>query len=113
MVRGRETQLYEHSYFNSDAPSLQHIASYQWTPDLITFDAGNLVKSVSYYAQQVGRHLRTKRSFLIAHRQQMFSENRGTQVLTTAPVSSALLSPIFWVASHNNVTNDLILKVSL
>ncbi|EIM91767.1 glycoside hydrolase [Stereum hirsutum FP-91666 SS1] len=76
------------------APSLQHIASYQWTPDLITFDAGNLVKSVSYYAQQ------------------MFSENRGTQVLTTAPVSSALLSPIFWVASHNNVTNDLILKVA-
>lgn len=43
----------------------------------------------------------------------MFSENRGTQVLTTAPVSSALLSPVFWVASHNNVTNDLILKVSL
>ena len=40
-------------YRLADAPSLQHIRNYQWTPDIITFDAGGIVKSTSYYVQQV------------------------------------------------------------
>ena len=53
---------------STDAPSLQHIASYEWTPDLITFDAGSVVKSVSYYAQQVPILLTTLiKSHLLMH----------------------------------------------
>ncbi|KDQ51115.1 glycoside hydrolase family 51 protein [Jaapia argillacea MUCL 33604] len=76
------------------APSLQHIMNYQWTPDIITYDAGSIVKSTSYYVQQ------------------MFSVNRGTQVLATSPASTNDTAPLYWVASHNNVTNILYLKVS-
>lgn len=76
------------------APSLQHIRNYQWTPDIITFDAGGLVKSTSYYVQQ------------------MFSINRGTHVLSTSPVSSSDTAPLYWVASRNNDTNVVFLKVS-
>lgn len=35
------------------APSFQHIRNYQWTPDIITYDASQMVKSTSYYVQQV------------------------------------------------------------
>ena len=37
----------------TDAPTLQHISGTQWTPDIITFDSGKLVKSTSYYVQEV------------------------------------------------------------
>jgi len=78
----------------ADAPSLQHIRSYQWTPDIITYDAVNMVKSVSYYVQQ------------------LFSTNRGTHVLETLPASTNDSFPLFWVASHNNETGVVFLKVS-
>lgn len=32
--------------------SLQHIRGYQWTPDILTYDSGHMVKSTSYYVQQ-------------------------------------------------------------
>ncbi|KAK7063648.1 glycoside hydrolase [Favolaschia claudopus] len=76
------------------APSLQHIRSYQWTPDIITYDAMNMVKSTSYYVQQ------------------MFSLNKGTHVLSTTPVASNDTAPLFWVASYNNDTDVVSLKVS-
>ncbi|KAF9566985.1 glycoside hydrolase [Agrocybe pediades] len=76
------------------APSLQHIRSYQWTPDIMTYDASRLVKSTSYYVQQ------------------MFSLNRGTHVLQTSPVSSPDNAPLYWVASVNNETNAVFLKVA-
>ncbi|PPQ73463.1 hypothetical protein CVT24_007554 [Panaeolus cyanescens] len=76
------------------APSFQHINSYQWTPDIVTYDASTLVKSTSYYVQQ------------------MFSLNRGTHVLSTSPVSSPDTAPLYWVASVNNETDAVFLKVA-
>ncbi|GLB43574.1 putative alpha-L-arabinofuranosidase C-terminus [Lyophyllum shimeji] len=76
------------------APSFQHIRNYQWTPDIITYDASRVVKSTSYYVQQ------------------MFSLNRGTHVLKTSPASTADSVPLFWVASYNNETSTVFLKVS-
>jgi len=76
------------------APSLQHIRGWQWTPDIITFDATMAFASTSYYVQQ------------------MFSSNRGTQVLATNPVPTNDTVPLFWVASHNNETNTMFLKVA-
>ncbi|KZT22628.1 glycoside hydrolase family 51 protein [Neolentinus lepideus HHB14362 ss-1] len=76
------------------APSLQHIRNYQWTPDIITYDAGRLVLSTSYYVQQ------------------MFSVNRGTHLLATSPASTNDSAPLYWVASHNNETNTVFLKVA-
>ncbi|KAJ7053979.1 glycoside hydrolase [Mycena amicta] len=76
------------------APSFQHIRNYQWTPDIITYDASQMVKSTSYYVQQ------------------MFSLNKGTHVLSTLPESSTDTVPLFWVASYNNETDVIFLKVS-
>ncbi|THH32552.1 hypothetical protein EUX98_g1638 [Antrodiella citrinella] len=36
----------------SYAPLLQHVNSTQWTPDLISFDAGQVYKSTSFYTQK-------------------------------------------------------------
>jgi hypothetical protein len=38
---------------HADAPSLQHLRNYQWTPDIMSYTAGTLIKSISYYVQQV------------------------------------------------------------
>ncbi|KAJ7147997.1 glycoside hydrolase [Mycena filopes] len=76
------------------APSFQHIRNYQWTPDIVTYDASRVVKSTSYYVQQ------------------LFSLNRGTHVLDTTPVASNDTAPLFWVASYNNETDVVFLKVS-
>ncbi|KIJ36494.1 glycoside hydrolase family 51 protein [Sphaerobolus stellatus SS14] len=76
------------------APSLQHLRNFQWSPDIMSFTAGTLIKSASYFVQQ------------------MFSANRGTQVLETTPASTNDSFPLFWVASHNNKTNAMFLKVS-
>ncbi|KAF8203955.1 glycoside hydrolase [Pholiota molesta] len=65
-----------------------------WTPDIITYDASRLVKSTSYYVQQ------------------MFSVNRGTHVLSTTPASTSDTAPLYWVASANNETDVVFLKVS-
>ncbi|KAJ7083404.1 glycoside hydrolase [Mycena belliarum] len=76
------------------APSFQHIRSYQWTPDIVTYDAGRMVRSTSYYVQQ------------------MFSTNKGTHVLSTTPAPSNATVPLFWVASYNNASEVVFLKVS-
>ncbi|THU89381.1 glycoside hydrolase [Dendrothele bispora CBS 962.96] len=78
----------------SYAPSFQHIRSYQWTPDLVTYDAQRFVRSTSYYVQQ------------------MFSVNKGTHVLATEPTPSNDTAPLFWSASFNNETDVVYLKVS-
>ncbi|KAG8682258.1 hypothetical protein FRC08_015070, partial [Ceratobasidium sp. 394] len=75
------------------APSLQNINGWQWTPDIITFDAGAIVKSASYYVQQ------------------MFATNLGTHVLTTYPTPSPS-TPLYWVASHDAKNKVVYLKVS-
>lgn len=43
----------------------------------------------------------------------MFSLNRGTHVLSTTPASTADSAPLFWVASVNNETNVVFLKVDM
>ncbi|KAJ7222879.1 glycoside hydrolase [Mycena haematopus] len=78
----------------ASACDFQHIRNYQWTPDIVTYDASRLVRSTSYYVQQ------------------MFSVNRGTHVLSTTPTSSNDTAPLFWVASYNNETDVVFLKVS-
>ncbi|KAG9126775.1 hypothetical protein FRC07_002011 [Ceratobasidium sp. 392] len=75
------------------APSLQNINGWQWTPDIITFDAGTIVKSASYYVQQ------------------MFGTNLGTHVLTTSPTPSSS-TPVYWVASHDTKNKLVYLKAS-
>ncbi|KAG8705329.1 hypothetical protein FRC09_003029 [Ceratobasidium sp. 395] len=64
------------------APVLQHINSTQWAPDLVGFDAYNIIRSVSYWVQH------------------MFSVNRGDTILSVK--STAKVNPIFWVASKTN-----------
>ncbi|CAE6458592.1 unnamed protein product [Rhizoctonia solani] len=75
------------------APTLQNVNGYQWTPDIVSFDAGSIVKSASYYVQQ------------------MFATNLGTHVLKTAPAPSASV-PLHWVASHDTTKKIVYLKAS-
>ncbi|KAJ1302581.1 hypothetical protein OPQ81_002898 [Rhizoctonia solani] len=75
------------------APTLQNVNGYQWTPDIISFDAGSIVKSASYYVQQ------------------MFGANLGTHVLKTTPAPSASV-PLHWVASHDTNNKLVYLKAS-
>ncbi|CAE6511045.1 unnamed protein product, partial [Rhizoctonia solani] len=75
------------------APTLQNINSYSWTPNVITFNAGEVVKSTSYYVQQ------------------LFGANLGTHVLKTAPAPSASV-PLHWVASHDASNKIVYIKAS-
>ncbi|KAG9112639.1 hypothetical protein FRC07_007881 [Ceratobasidium sp. 392] len=68
------------------APVLQHINSTQWAPDLVGFDAYNIIRSVSYWVQHV----------------RMFSVNRGDTILSVK--STAKVNPIYWVVSKTNTT---------
>lgn len=92
-------------------PSLQHIRNFQWTPDIMTYDATRMVKSTSYYVQQVSEFLHMDGMGLDLIATQMFSVNRGTHVLQTSPVSSPDNAPLYWVASINNATDVIFLKV--
>jgi hypothetical protein len=75
-----------------DAPSLQHINGTQWTPDLVTYDAARLVRSTSYYVQQ------------------LFATHLGTHVLATTPAAGS--APVWWVASINQTSGTYYLKVA-
>ncbi|KAJ7581137.1 glycoside hydrolase family 51 protein [Mycena floridula] len=74
------------------APLLQHINSTQWTPDLVSFDAGTLYKSTSFYVQK------------------LFSLNRGDVYLPSTLSSST--GTLFWSVTRVNATGDIIIKVS-
>ncbi|KXN85732.1 putative alpha-N-arabinofuranosidase A [Leucoagaricus sp. SymC.cos] len=78
-------------------PSFQHINNYQWTPGTVTYDASCLVRSTSYYVQQ------------------MFSINRGTHVLQTWPPSSQESVPLLWVRSTmvNSGNTSLVTNIAL
>ncbi|KAK4704830.1 alpha-L-arabinofuranosidase, partial [Phenoliferia sp. Uapishka_3] len=71
------------------APVLQNINSYQWFPDLISFDAENIYLSTSFYVQQ------------------MFSANRGDIILPVSPVRAP---PVYYVASKDSATGVIYLK---
>ncbi|TDL26964.1 glycoside hydrolase [Rickenella mellea] len=76
----------------SYAPLLQNVANYQWTPDLISFDAKSLYRSTSYHVQK------------------MFSLNKGDEYLpSTLPNPSGT---VFWSATRRTATNELLIKIS-
>ncbi|KAJ3784620.1 arabinofuranosidase [Lentinula aff. detonsa] len=77
----------------SYAPLLNHVVDSQWTPNLVSFDSGNVYPSTSYYVQQ------------------LFSLNRGDEYLpSTLPDASGTT---FWsVVRRTSVTpNEIIIKV--
>ncbi|KAG8735959.1 hypothetical protein FRC12_017829, partial [Ceratobasidium sp. 428] len=78
-------------FASSYAPSMQHVSSAGWSPNLASFDAGSVVKSPSYHVQH------------------MFSTNRGTEVIKTNPAPSANI-PLHWVASHDSKAKGVYIK---
>ncbi|KIP05651.1 glycoside hydrolase family 51 protein [Phlebiopsis gigantea 11061_1 CR5-6] len=76
----------------SYAPLLQHVNSTQWTPNLIAFTPGEVVRSTSFYVQK------------------LFATNRGDQYLpSTLPNPTGTL---FWSVSRLSTTQEVIIKVS-
>ncbi|KAK7059617.1 putative alpha-L-arabinofuranosidase A [Favolaschia claudopus] len=76
----------------SYAPLLNHVTNSQWTPNLISFDAGNVYPSTSYYVQK------------------LFSLNRGDEYLpSTLPVQNGTL---FWSVVRKISTQQIIIKIS-
>jgi len=76
----------------SYAPLLGHVTNNQWTPNLLAFDAANVYRSTSYYAQK------------------LFSLNRGTDYLpSTLPDRTGTL---FWSVTRDSSSNEIIIKVS-
>ncbi|KAJ7089351.1 alfa-L-arabinofuranosidase precursor [Mycena belliarum] len=76
----------------SYAPLLNHVANTQWTPNLVSFDAGNVYRSTSYYVQK------------------LFSLNRGDAYIpSTLPTPSGTL---FWSVARKNATQQIIIKIS-
>ncbi|KAI0694224.1 glycoside hydrolase family 51 protein [Cytidiella melzeri] len=74
------------------APLLQHVNSTQWTPDLVSFDAGQVIRSTSFYAQK------------------LFSLNKGDEYLP-----STLPSPtgtVFWSVVRSTADKSVIIKIS-
>ncbi|KAI0826446.1 glycoside hydrolase family 51 protein [Irpex lacteus] len=60
----------------SYAPLLQHVNSTQWTPDLVSFDAGQVIKSTSFHVQK------------------LFSLNKGDEYLPSTLPSKT--GTVFW-----------------
>ncbi|KAG1805328.1 glycoside hydrolase family 51 protein [Suillus subaureus] len=75
----------------SYAPLLMNIANYQWSPNLIAFDASNVYPSTSFYTQQ------------------LFSLNRGTEYLpSTLPQNGTL----HWSVTRDAPTNTIVIKIA-
>ncbi|KAJ7098378.1 alfa-L-arabinofuranosidase precursor [Mycena epipterygia] len=76
----------------SYAPLLNHVANSQWTPNLISFDAGNVYPSTSFYVQK------------------LFSLNRGDEYIpSTLPAETGTL---FWSVVRKTSTQQIIIKIS-
>ncbi|KAI0360609.1 glycoside hydrolase family 51 protein [Trametes cingulata] len=76
----------------SYAPLLQHVNSTQWTPDLISFDAGSVIKSTSFYTQK------------------LFATNKGDQYLaSTLPTQGATLH---WSVTRSSQSGQTFIKVA-
>ncbi|KAF5359996.1 hypothetical protein D9758_007631 [Tetrapyrgos nigripes] len=81
-------------YASAYAPLLNHVKGSQWTPNLVSFDAENVIRSTSFYTQK------------------LFSLNRGTEYLpSTLPTRNGAL---YWsVVRDTSVTpNKIIIKVT-
>ncbi|OCB83935.1 glycoside hydrolase [Sanghuangporus baumii] len=76
----------------SYAPLLQSVDSSQWTPDLISFNAGSVVKSTSYYVQQ------------------LFSLSKGTEYLTsTLPQNGGT---VHWSVTRDAASSTVFVKLA-
>ncbi|KAJ7698743.1 alfa-L-arabinofuranosidase precursor [Mycena rosella] len=76
----------------SYAPLLNHVANSQWTPNLVSFDAGNVYPSTSFYVQK------------------LFSLNRGDEYIpSTLPTPAGTL---FWSVVRKTSTREIIIKIS-
>ncbi|KAJ7512579.1 alfa-L-arabinofuranosidase precursor [Mycena galericulata] len=76
----------------SYAPLLNHLADSQWTPNLVSFDAGGVYPSTSYYVQK------------------LFSLNRGDEYIpSTLPEE---LGTLFWSVVRKTSTKEIIIKIS-
>ncbi|EJD05374.1 glycoside hydrolase [Fomitiporia mediterranea MF3/22] len=76
----------------SYAPVLQNINNFQWTPDLISFDAANVVRSTSYYVQQ------------------LFGLSKGTEYLpSTLPQNGGT---VHWSITRDVDTSTVFIKVA-
>ncbi|KAI0372021.1 glycoside hydrolase family 51 protein [Pilatotrama ljubarskyi] len=76
----------------SYAPLLQHVNSTQWTPDLVSFDAGSVIKSTSFYAQK------------------LFATNKGDQYLaSTLPTQGGTLH---WSVTRSSTSGQTFIKVA-
>ncbi|KAF9027162.1 glycoside hydrolase [Hymenopellis radicata] len=74
----------------SYAPLLNHINSTQWTPNLVSFSPNTLIKSTSYYVQQ------------------MFGVYKGDAYLTSTTNSAS--SAVQWSVTRNTAANQIYLK---
>ncbi|KAG1766667.1 glycoside hydrolase family 51 protein [Suillus occidentalis] len=75
----------------SYAPLLMNIANYQWSPNLISFDASHVYPSTSFYAQQ------------------LFSLNHGTEYL---PSTLPQMGTLHWSVTRDAPTNTVIIKIA-
>jgi len=76
----------------SYAPLLQNVASSQWTPNLISFTANEVIQSTSYYVQQA------------------FSLSKGDSYLpSTLPDQNGT---VFWSVTRDSSTKTVFIKVS-
>ncbi|KAH9831153.1 glycoside hydrolase family 51 protein [Rhodofomes roseus] len=83
----------------SYAPLLQLVNDSQWTPNLVSFDAGKVYPSTSYYVQQAS----------YANARDLFSVNVGDEYLpSTLPTENGAL---YWTISRNSTSNDVFIKV--
>jgi alpha-L-arabinofuranosidase len=82
-------------YMCSYAPLFAHTEGWQWTPDLIWFNNLSSFGTPNYYVQQ------------------LFSVNKGTNVLSMLKNNKALTGQdgLFASASFDNTTGDIILKI--
>ncbi|KAF8342413.1 arabinofuranosidase [Amanita rubescens] len=84
--------IFDYSFAASYAPLMNHVSDSQWTPNLLSFDAGAVYKSTSYYVQK------------------LFSLNRGDAYLpSTLPNENGTL---FWSVVRQCSTNEIIIKIS-
>ncbi|KAJ3558254.1 hypothetical protein NM688_g1033 [Phlebia brevispora] len=95
----------------SYAPLLQHVNDSQWTPDLVSFDAGNVYRSTSFFVQKVHSSIAEKlKSPKTYQWLQLFSLNKGDEYLPTTLPDPA--GTVFWSAVRNTTSQEVILKVA-
>ncbi|GJJ10701.1 hypothetical protein Clacol_004928 [Clathrus columnatus] len=90
---------------------MEELKTFLETPNLVGFNANSVIKSTSYYAQQV-RSFRQSQSNLtdLLISLQLFSLNRGDEYLpSTLPSRTGLT---FWSVTRDVSTNELLIKIS-